>query len=263
MKRLHSRAFTLIELLAVITIIAVLASLLLPVLGHAKSKARQIPCLNNLRQFAVGCLIYTDENDDLLPREKAFAHVPAWDIPDHHSWAIAAAGTNADVWFNSVATAAGRPPLAQYAASADTQLDFYGGLSGFHCPAAKFPATNGSYPMFSLVINAKLMRGEAINRRLSLVAEPSHTVLFLEAGAPGEKKFSPGQSKFNGQPHAYATRFGPRHRKRGNLLMTDGSAISRDGKEVVETNPLSINYGAAIRPQKDVIWTIDPNVNPN
>jgi hypothetical protein len=47
------------------------------------------------------------------------------------------------------------------------------------------------------------------------------------------------------------------------LLMTDGSAISRDGKEVVETNPLSINYGAAIRPQKEVIWTIDPNVNPN
>lgn len=67
MTRGHKDAFTLVELLVVIGIIALLIGILLPALGRARETANTIKCASNLRSIGQGIAVYLSENKGVLP----------------------------------------------------------------------------------------------------------------------------------------------------------------------------------------------------
>ena len=60
------RAFTLVELLIVIALIAILAAILFPLFGSAREKARQTTCINNLRQLGTATHLYIQDYDERI-----------------------------------------------------------------------------------------------------------------------------------------------------------------------------------------------------
>jgi prepilin-type N-terminal cleavage/methylation domain-containing protein/prepilin-type processing-associated H-X9-DG protein len=75
---LKRRAFTLIELLIVIGIIAVLLSLLLPSLSRARESGRQAVCLSNLRQIGMGFQLYLQQFQDTYPMAGTSGRAEDW-----------------------------------------------------------------------------------------------------------------------------------------------------------------------------------------
>jgi len=66
-------AFTLVDLLVVIAITGILASLLIPALVRAQTKGRGTACLNHLRQMAIAMQLYVDDADGRLPYNLGYA----------------------------------------------------------------------------------------------------------------------------------------------------------------------------------------------
>jgi prepilin-type N-terminal cleavage/methylation domain-containing protein len=92
MLAVNRRAFTLVEVLVVIAIIALLASILFPVFNRAKEQSRRVVCISNFGQGSRAILMYAVDNGDrCVPVEsRGFGQVDSglWNGPGDHdmSW---------------------------------------------------------------------------------------------------------------------------------------------------------------------------------
>ncbi|MCW5942241.1 MAG: prepilin-type N-terminal cleavage/methylation domain-containing protein [Fimbriimonadaceae bacterium] len=75
------KAFTLIELLVVIAIIAILAAILFPVFAQAKTAAKKTVSISNVKQIALGVMMYMGDYDDTYPQSET----GGWSTP-HIQW---------------------------------------------------------------------------------------------------------------------------------------------------------------------------------
>jgi prepilin-type N-terminal cleavage/methylation domain-containing protein len=67
MKQRGFRGFTLVEMLVVIVIILVLASIIYPTIIGVRSKASQVKCMSHMRQIGMAMQLYLGDNDDKFP----------------------------------------------------------------------------------------------------------------------------------------------------------------------------------------------------
>jgi prepilin-type N-terminal cleavage/methylation domain-containing protein/prepilin-type processing-associated H-X9-DG protein len=132
-----ARGFTLIELLVVMTIIILLAALLLPALGRAGAKGRQIHCLGNLKQIGAGFHLFANDHGDRFPMQVSTNEGGALefnqfapDVAGLFTWTF----RNFQVLSNELITpqllvcrADHRPAASSFATLTDRQVSYFAG----------------------------------------------------------------------------------------------------------------------------------------
>jgi prepilin-type N-terminal cleavage/methylation domain-containing protein/prepilin-type processing-associated H-X9-DG protein len=261
-RRRWTRAFTLIELLVVIAVIAILGTLILPVLGKAKDKARSVQCLNNLRQWNGAFAMYVHDTG-FLPRE-GYRRDGKVRIDN---WAQVYSTNSNDVWYNALPLQLNDRPAKSYFSMMNGERPKFYESRIFHCPSAKFPAGVGGYEQafFSLAMNSKLIQPPTAGTILfESIERFSDTATFLDARvSQGETKVHSHQWDTDlGQPSIFASRFAARHSHGGNIAFADGHVSWNAGRSVVETRPRR-PLGFAIFPDGNILWCADSLADPN
>ncbi len=241
-------AFTLVELLVTISIIAGLAALVLPAVGGAMNAAHRTETLSNMRQLGAALSAYITDNNGSIPAEKGNSD---------DAWATSAAGQNDGVWYNALPRQIGQKAVADYAADNGGKAEFYSKRNLLFCASAKYPADKltASSPYFALAFNAKLISSMP-SPRLASISRPNLTVAFLENGLSPESKFRPGQPAYQGAAASSAAGFVTRYQKKGIVAFFDGHVALMLGDEVV--SPAGQAYVPQLGTGGNVLWTVDP-----
>ena len=207
-----NRSFTLIELLVVIAIIAILAGLLLPVLGQAREKANATSCLNNMHQWGLALGLYCDDWDDYMPYEGTSTGIDT--------------SYNLGAWFNVLSSYINAIPLKDLYHLTPPKPPLAGQKSIYLCPSVKTPSkywtpavASVNHPYFSYAMNRVLTGYSGKVYRRSICASPGQ-VIFLSESENNEYPFTDGYYVSTAQPNAVQ----PRHSGGMNFAFVDGHA---------------------------------------
>lgn len=227
------KAFTLVEMLVVIGIIAVLAGILLPAMSAAREEAKSVKCLSNLRQLGLAATAYCNANGGSFPI--AYLTVPTSGGSADHEWDFSrfrdANGTTVEpglLWSGSTS------PEVQ-------QCPTYDGRSN----AAGDPYTGYNYN--TTFIGHGQSETVRRPRKVTQVRDPARIALF------GDGQYYGGANKFMRSPFvtpedaSFASRSagtqGFRHRKRTNVCYCDGHAQSVTGRFTTTSDPIPPGEG--------------------
>jgi len=232
------RAFTLIEMLVVVGVIALLVSLLVPALSLAKEQAKSVTCLNNLRQFSMAAHIYSLDNQDYYP--KAYMKVKSgsistmycWDFTTITDWSTKQTQVVAGMLWQGQSTIEQIHQCPSYFGSSNTAGDPYTGYN-----------YNTSYIGHG---SGEIMQTPA---RVTDVKSPSECALFGDGEIKdGANKYmrspwkAPGMDEFD---YRYAGTQGYRHHGSTNVAYCDGraQAVKRCFTDTYDPNLVAAGTG--------------------
>jgi len=212
-RRAFAGAFSLIELLVVLGVIAILAALLLPALAQSKAAGQSAKCLGNLRQMGIAAHIYVSDSADSYPI--AYFNTQVDGVPWFYSWDLTTVGARA-----------GRiVPGLLWQGQGLEQVQ--------QCPSFNGPANWLADPYTGYNYNTSYLgHGQAESipapAKGADVRHPSRCALFGDGQyAQGADKFmrapwpNPGDQNFSGR---WAGTQGFRHQRRTDTAFCDGHA---------------------------------------
>jgi len=246
-------AFTLVELLVVISIIAILLAVIMPAMSKARALATALKSMSNMRQWGIGAIAFAEQNNGTLP----------WEGNKDEN--LGSVFKNDDWWANSIPRMLGQQSYRQISETAIKNKTTVPMPPNKDCifvdPAAKFPRgftqdavnfydsiANYEYQMFFCYIwNSELNNGPTAstkddieNVKLANIKSTQQTVLMLEMRTTSEeldkKDFDYYKTRpLLGRHRGDWKRFARRHLNGGHLVFCDGHA-ARVKYDYVTTN---------------------------
>jgi len=213
--RRRPQAFTLVELLVVIAVLAILAAILLPTLGQAKLSARRITCVNNLRQLGLASQMY-------------------WDDHEGDAFRYSAGATNGGTvyWFGWIEPwVPGNEGQRAFEASAGALYPYLGGRGVEVCPSLnynsrlfKLKATGAAYGYgYNLQLSGPSTQPPI---KINRVTRPDDIALLADAGQINDFQEPASSTNPLLEEFYYINDTEPtvhfRHTRRANVLFCDG-----------------------------------------